>query len=211
MRSMLPIILGTAVIVTAAACGGAQPQVAPQPNADSIAMAESARRRADSLANAQRMRDSLDRVRRAGEEQIRRMRDDSLAMMRRTTDEVRTMLMNRINFDYDRSNIRPGDATILDQKLAILQANPTLRIEIVGRCDERGSDEYNLALGNRRALAAKQYLVGRGIAADRIATRSMGEEQPLEMGSTEAAWAANRRDEFAVAAGGDMLRRPSGM
>ena len=211
MRSMLPIALGVAVIVTAAACGGGQPQVAPQPNADSIAAAQSARRRTDSLAAAQRMRDSLDRVRSAEEERVRRVREDSLATIRRTTEEVRTMLMARINFDYDRSNIRPGDATTLDQKLGILQANPMLRIEIVGHCDDRGSDEYNLALGNRRALAAKQYLVSRGIAADRIATRSMGEEQPLEMGATEAVWAANRRDEFAVASGGDALRRPSGM
>jgi peptidoglycan-associated lipoprotein len=139
------------------------------------------------------------------------MREDSLAMARRATEEVRAMLMTRINFDFDKSDIRPGDAQILDQKLAILQANPDLRIEIVGHCDERGSDEYNLALGNRRALAAKQYLVSRGIAADRITTRSMGEEQPLVMGSTEEAWAQNRRDEFAVVSGGDMLRRPPGM
>ena len=131
--------------------------------------------------------------------------------MRRTTDEVRTMLMTRVNFDYDRSDIRPGDATILDQKLAILQANPTLRIEIVGHCDERGSDEYNLALGNRRALAAKQYLVSRGIEAGRVTTRSMGEEQPLNPGHDESAWEQNRRDEFSVTAGGDVLMRPPGM
>jgi len=212
MRSMLPIAIGVVVIATAAACGGGQPQVAPQPNADSVAAAEAARRRtADSLANAQRMRDSLDRMRRADEERIRRMRDDSVSAIRRTTEEVRTMLMARINFDYDKSDIRSGDASTLDQKLGILQANPMLRIEIVGHCDERGSDEYNLALGNRRALAAKQYLVTRGVAADRIATRSMGEEQPLQPGSTEEAWAMNRRDEFGISGGGDALRRPSGM
>jgi peptidoglycan-associated lipoprotein len=211
MRRIFPYALGAVVLVIAAACGGGQPQVAPQPNADSIAAAEAARRRADSLAAAQRMRDSLERVRAVEEERVRRMREDSLAMARRATEEVRAMLMTRINFDFDKSDIRPGDAQILDQKLAILQANPDLRIEIVGHCDERGSDEYNLALGNRRALAAKQYLVSRGIAADRITTRSMGEEQPLVMGSTEEAWAQNRRDEFAVVSGGDMLRRPPGM
>ncbi|HXV85624.1 MAG TPA: hypothetical protein VD793_02940, partial [Gemmatimonadales bacterium] len=105
MRSLLPIACGIVVMVTAVACGGGQPQVAPQPNADSIAAAEAARRRADSLANAQRIRDSLDRMRAAEEERIRRMRDDSLAMMRRTAEEVRNMLMTRINFDYDRSDI----------------------------------------------------------------------------------------------------------
>lgn len=210
MRSLLPIAAGAVVIVMAAACGG-QPQMAPQPNADSLAAAESARRRADSIAAADRMRDSLERVRRAEEERVRRVREDSLAAIRRTTEEVRTMLATRIHFDYDRSDIRQADAAMLDQKLAILQANPALQIEVVGHCDERGSDEYNLALGNRRALAAKQYLVTRGIAADRITTRSMGEEQPLQMGSTEDAWAQNRRDEFSATAGGDVLRRPSGM
>ncbi|MBI2402237.1 MAG: OmpA family protein, partial [Gemmatimonadetes bacterium] len=131
--------------------------------------------------------------------------------LRRTTEEVRGMLAAMINFDFDRSDIRPGDAQILDQKLGILNANPNLQIEIVGHCDERGSDEYNLALGNRRALAAKQYLVSRGIEAGRIATRSMGEEQPLDPASNESAWAQNRRDEFGVTAGGDVLMRPPGM
>ncbi|HWP36378.1 MAG TPA: peptidoglycan-associated lipoprotein Pal [Gemmatimonadales bacterium] len=207
MRRIFPYALGALVFAIASACGGG-PQVAPQPNADSIAAAEAARRRADSLAAAQRMRDSLERVRAAEEERVRRMREDSVAMARRATEEVRATLMTRIHFDFDKSDIRPGDAQVLDQKLAILQANPNLRIEIVGHCDERGSDEYNLALGNRRALAAKQYLVSRGIAADRITTRSMGEEQPLAMGSTEEAWAQNRRDEFAIVSGGDVLRRP---
>jgi peptidoglycan-associated lipoprotein len=211
MRSMLPYAFGVVVLVTAAACGGGQPQVAPQPDADSIAAAEAARRRADSLAAAQRMRDSLERMRRADEERVRRLREDSLAMARAASEEVRNMLATRIHFDFDRSDIRPGDAAVLDHKLAILQANPGVSIEIVGHCDERGSDEYNLALGNRRALAAKQYLVSRGIAGERISTRSMGEEQPLVMGSTEEAWAQNRRDEFAITSGGDVLRRPPGM
>jgi peptidoglycan-associated lipoprotein len=157
------------------------------------------------------VRDSIERARREAEERIRRAAEDSLAALRRTTEEVRGMLAAMINFDYDRSDIRPGDAQILDQKLAILNANPNLQVEIVGHCDERGSDEYNLALGNRRALAAKQYLVSRGIEAGRIATRSMGEEQPLNPASDESAWAQNRRDEFSITAGGDMLMRPPGM
>ena len=68
-----------------------------------------------------------------------------------------------------------------------------------------------LALGNRRALAAKNYMVNRGIAADRIATASRGEEQPLDPGHTEAAWEQNRRDEFSITAGGEMLKAPAGM
>src|SRR3989454_8817424 len=104
---------------------------------------------------------------------------DSLAAMGRTADAVRTMLATMIHFDYDKSNIRSEDAAVLDQKVAILQANPNLRIRISGHCDERGSDEYNLALGNRRATAAKQYLVSHGIEAARIETVSYGEERPI--------------------------------
>jgi peptidoglycan-associated lipoprotein len=116
-----------------------------------------------------------------------------------------------INVDFDKSNIRAGDAAILDRKIAIMQANPMLSITITGHCDERGSDEYNLALGNRRALAAKEYMVNRGIGADRITTASRGEEQPMDPAHTEDAWAKNRRDEFAVAAGGQELKAPAGM
>jgi peptidoglycan-associated lipoprotein len=206
MRRATPIILGIVVLVIAAACGGNPPPPPPEPNADSLAALERER-----LAQEQAVRDSIERARREAEERIRRAAEDSLAALRRTTEEVRGMLAAMINFDYDRSDIRPGDAQILDQKLAILNANPNLQVEIVGHCDERGSDEYNLALGNRRALAAKQYLVSRGIEAGRIATRSMGEEQPLNPASDESAWAQNRRDEFSITAGGDMLMRPPGM
>jgi peptidoglycan-associated lipoprotein len=206
MRRATPIILGIVVLVIAAACGGNPPPPPPEPNADSLAALERER-----LAREQAVRDSIERARREAEERIRRAAEDSLAALRRTTEDVRGMLAAMINFDYDRSDIRPGDAQILDQKLAILNANPNLQVEIVGHCDERGSDEYNLALGNRRALAAKQYLVSRGIEAGRIATRSMGEEQPLNPASDESAWAQNRRDEFSITAGGDMLMRPPGM
>ncbi len=209
MRRATPLAFGIAVLVIAASCGGNPPPPPPQPNADSLAALEAARR--DSLAREQARRDSLERARREAEERIRRAADDSAAAARRTTEEVRAMLAAMVNFDFDKSDIRPGDAQILDQKLAILNANPNATIEIVGHCDERGSDEYNLALGNRRALAAKQYLVSRGIEAGRISTRSMGEEQPMNPGHDETAWSQNRRDEFGVTAGGDMLMRPPGM
>ncbi|OLB53379.1 MAG: peptidoglycan-associated lipoprotein, partial [Gemmatimonadetes bacterium 13_2_20CM_2_69_23] len=170
---------------------------------------------ADSVAAAERARqDSIDRAAaeaRAREETERQRQQriaDSLAALGHTTEAVRTMLATLIHFDYDKSNIRPEDASILDQKVAILQANPNLRIRVSGHCDERGSDEYNLALGNRRATATKQYLVSHGIEAARIETVSYGEERPLAQGHDEAAWAQNRRDEFEIVAGGDALRQP---
>src|SRR2546428_12983588 len=108
----------------------------------------------------------------------------------------------------DKSNMRAEDAACEEQKVAILRGNPNLRIRIRGHCDEGGSDEYNRALGNRRATAAKQYLVSHGIEAGRIETVSYGEERPIAQGHDETAWAQNRRDEFEILSGGDALRQP---
>lgn len=135
---------------------------------------------------------------------------DTLARIRAETEEVRAMLARRSHFAFDRSAIRSGDDTrILEEKAAILRANPNLRIEITGHCDERGTRPYNQALGLRRAEAAKRFLVQRGISADRITVRSRGEDEPLEAGRNAQAWARNRRAEFAITAGGDRLRRPT--
>lgn len=207
MRLSLQLTIGASIILTAYACGGGPPPPPPGPDPDSLAAAQ------------QRTRDSLDAARRAAEEEARRAREaeeamrraaaDSLARVRRETEEVRNMFEAMINFDYDRSDIRDEDARALDLKVAIMQANPNLRIQINGHCDERGSDEYNIALGNRRALAAKQYMVDRGIAESRISTSSFGEERPLPgTGANEDDWARNRRDEFSISAGGNQLMRP---
>ena len=195
-----------AVATVAAACGGnPEPAPAPAPNADSIALE---RARQDSIAREMARQDSIRRAMEEAERARRQREADSLAAIARANDEIRAMLAQMINFDFDRSNIRAGDATILDGKVGILRANPGLRIRIAGHCDERGSDEYNLALGNRRAASAKQYLVNQGIGADRIEIVSYGEERPMAMGATEEAWAQNRRAEFEIVAGGDMLVRP---
>ena len=201
----LLFVIGLGAAVVAAGCGKKAPeQVAPQANADSAAAAE--RARADSAAAAQA---EADRRAREEADRIARQREaDSLAALGRAGEEVRSMVAAMIHFDYDQSSVRPDDAGTLDQKVAILQANPELRIRIHGHCDERGSDEYNLALGNRRAQAAKQYLVSHGIDASRVETQSWGEERPLVDGHDEGAWSQNRRDEFEIIGGGDNLRRP---
>lgn len=201
----LLFVIGLGAAVVAAGCGKKAPeQVAPQANADSAAAAE--RARADSAAAAQA---EADRRAREEADRIARQREaDSLAALGRAGEEVRSMVAAMIHFDYDQSSVRPDDAGTLDQKVSILQANPNLRIRIHGHCDERGSDEYNLALGNRRAQSAKQYLVSHGIDASRIETQSWGEERPLVDGHDEGAWTQNRRDEFEIIGGGDNLRRP---
>jgi peptidoglycan-associated lipoprotein len=103
-----------------------------------------------------------------------------------------------IYFDFDKSTIRPDAAATLDKKLPYLTANPGMRIRIEGNADERGSDEYNLALGQRRAASAKRYLVDHGIAADRFDLVSYGEERPVCTEHNEACWQQNRRDDFRI-------------
>jgi peptidoglycan-associated lipoprotein len=208
MKSKYLVGLGVAAVIVAAACGGQPEPVVPQPDPDSIARAQFVR---DSIARAQAIADSIARAQ-AEMERLRMEREEAARREAAITAEVRNMLQAVINFDFDKSTIRAGrDTDVLQQKLAILQANTMLRIEITGHCDERGSDEYNMALGMRRATAAKTWLTGRGIAEDRVTVSSMGEEQPMAMGSTEDAWAQNRRDAFAITAGGDRLVRPAGM
>ena len=115
-----------------------------------------------------------------------------------------------VHFDYDQYAIRQVDEALLARKAAIMRANPNLRIRVVGHADERGSDEYNLALGMRRAASAKDYLARLGVEAGRIEAASLGEEVPVDPASNESAWAANRRAEFDVVAGGQTLVRPTG-
>ncbi len=102
----------------------------------------------------------------------------------------------RIHFDFDQAAIRADARAVLDRKLAVLREHPEIRLRVAGHADERGSDEYNLALGHRRAMAARRYLTDRGLDAARFETVSFGEEQPLDRGANEAAWALNRRAEF---------------
>lgn len=107
-------------------------------------------------------------------------------------------LLKDIHFDFDKYNIRHGDAEILKENAEILKKFPNLKIQIEGHCDERGTNEYNLALGERRANSAKNYLISLGISADRLTTISYGEERPLDPGHNEEAWAKNRRAHFVI-------------
>jgi len=101
-----------------------------------------------------------------------------------------------IHFDFDKSDIRKGDAEILTASAKWLTANPGNLVLIEGHCDERGTNEYNLALGERRARAAMNFLVAQGVAATRMTIVSYGEERPLCRESNEKCWTQNRRDMF---------------
>jgi peptidoglycan-associated lipoprotein len=187
------MFLGLTAAFIVAACGKKEPE-APAPEAPTATVDTAAERaRADSIAAEE------ERRRREEAERIQRQREaDSLAALARSGDETRAALATMIHFDYDKADVRPDDAAILDAKVAILQQNSGLRIRIHGHCDERGSDEYNLALGNRRATMVKQYLVNHGIDASRIETQSWGEERPIAQGASEEAWSQNRRAEFEI-------------
>jgi peptidoglycan-associated lipoprotein len=107
-------------------------------------------------------------------------------------------LLADINFDLDRSDIREGDRAILNKNAEVLKKFDFLRITVEGHCDERGSIEYNLALGERRAKAAFDYLVSLGVAQDRLKTVSYGKEIQVCSESSESCWARNRRAKFTV-------------
>lgn len=128
---------------------------------------------------------------------------DTMEEYRAKVAAARATLLETIYFEYDMDELRDDARASLEAKLLVLNANPQLRVRIAGHCDERGSDEYNIALGRRRAEAAKRYLVDRGVDEGRIETASFGRERPAVTGATEEAYSRNRRDEFEILAGGE--------
>jgi len=185
-----PLIVALIGLVTlSAACGKkAEPKVAPTPISTTAAAPvtppAAAPANADSIARAAAAQREAERA------------------------TLVNMLAETIHFDYDQFVIGPDDTSRLDQKAAIMVANPALRIRVTGHADERGSDEYNLALGMKRAIAAKDYMVRLGVDASRIEVASLGREVPLDPSPTEAAYAKNRRDEFEAIAGAQVLVAP---
>lgn len=184
-------------ILSAATIAGCRRKVvaAPTPvasnesNADSLA-ALRARQRADSIAAAERA-----------------AREAAAAADRRSAGEAAAVLSQKVYFDYDRDNLRDDARATLDAKVPILVANPSVTLAITGHTDERGTAEYNLALGQRRAAQVKRYLTSKGVEDARISTQSMGDSQPAVQGSDESAYQQNRRAEF-QASGASSLVAP---
>jgi peptidoglycan-associated lipoprotein len=121
---------------------------------------------------------------------------------------VKATLAKVVYFDYDKDEIRDDQKATLEAKVPILTANSALRIRVAGHTDDRGSDEYNIALGQRRAASVKRYLAARGIVESRVETISFGEERPVASGQNEEAWSQNRRAEFEIIGGGDSIKAP---
>ena len=108
------------------------------------------------------------------------------------------VIRERVHFDFDKYNIRDDAAGVLAAKAEVLQKFPGVKLTIEGHCDERGSIEYNLALGQRRADSTVRYLVSLGLSEDMFTTVSYGKERPVAQGSDEDAWQMNRRSEFVI-------------
>jgi peptidoglycan-associated lipoprotein len=159
--------------------------------ADSIRMADEARRRADEQAERDRV------------EGDRRRREAALA-------PVREVLMEIVFFEFDSDEITGQAEEKLRAKAEILRANPSLRLRIEGHADQRGSTEYNLALGQRRAESVRAWLTAYGIDESRFNTLSYGKERLLDEGSDEEAFARNRRAEFVIT-GGQLGTAPEGI
>lgn len=187
-RALVVALLGLTTVV--GACGKkADPNTTPAPVAGSVPASSTPTplvrpANADSMARAEAARREADR---AG---------------------LVNQLAETIHFDYDQFAVNPDDTARLDRKAAILKANPALRIRVTGHADERGSDEYNLALGMKRAIAAKDYLTRLGVDGSRIEVASLGREVPVDPSPNEAAYAKNRRDEFEAIAGAQSLVAP---
>jgi len=119
-----------------------------------------------------------------------------------SAEDLRVNVGDTVHFAYDRSDIRDEDRGTLQRQASWLQKYPQVRVTVQGNCDERGTREYNLALGARRANAVKEYLVSLGVSAARVDTISYGKERPVCTESTEDCWAQNRRGVTVISSGG---------
>lgn len=186
---VLPLLL-LGLAVTASACRREiepvtpSPEVAEAPPVDSAAIL-------DSIANARRL----------AEEEARRLAGTEGPERERRLAEMRAALTAPVYFEFNAADLAEDARMTLDAKVPVLAANPGLRMRITGHTDTRGSDEYNIALGQRRAAMVREYLQQRGVDASRLDIVSFGEEQPAVPGNDEGAHAQNRRAEFEITAG----------
>ena len=161
---------------------------------DTEAVDEAARKAAEEeAARLAREEAERQRLQQEAEEAAR------LAEMKQAQEAERARFLTEMaNFDFDKYNIRSDAEEILRHKAEFMEANASLTTEIQGHCDERGSEAYNMALGDRRANSAKSFLEALGVAPERMTMVSYGEENPLNPEHNEAAWAENRRAQFMI-------------
>jgi peptidoglycan-associated lipoprotein len=177
--------------VTLVGCKKKRPTDGPENNP----VAGESAARADSIARAEQLRRERDRA-----------RADSLARVEAEAQRVRAALSEMVFFEYDSFELTSEAQDLLRAKAEVMRENPSVTLRIEGHADQRGSTEYNLALGQRRAEAVRTFLEGYGLSSGRFSTLSYGKERPLAEGEAESAFARNRRAEFVVT-GGDFAPR----
>ncbi len=185
------LILAAFAVVFAAACGGNEPPPVVEPTGPTAEEIERMRQDSIQRAEAEARAQEVAEAERAAREEARRAE-----MARQTLTEI-------VYFDYDEATIRSDAEAKLREKIDILRRNPGVELRMEGHADERGTSEYNVALGNERAESVIRFISGFGLGADRFSAVSYGEARPMVEGSGERAWARNRRVEFVVTAGGD--------
>ncbi|HVP70017.1 MAG TPA: peptidoglycan-associated lipoprotein Pal [Gemmatimonadaceae bacterium] len=194
MRTTSFLTAAVVAAATLAACSKNAPETAPAPaaapNPDSVAKA----RAADSAAAAQAKAAAMAKAR---QDSI----DAAKGALEQAKAAARAEFAYAVYFDFDKSALTDSAKKVLDRKIQIMNANPGVGIQIEGNTDERGSAEYNLALGQQRAASVKRYLTQHGIADSRITILSNGEEKPADQGHDESAWSHNRRAEFVITVG----------
>lgn len=187
MTGKTPLLIVLVLAATSAACGRKKPAPAPVP----ISRAE-----ADSIARDRARLDSVARIEASAQRAAaERARNENLRAQASTGSSA-AILKSPIFFELDESALTPEAIGVLEGKLALMQENAAIRVRITGHTDNRGSDEYNLALGQRRAAEARRFFTERGIAEGRVEIVTRGEEEPAAPGNDEASWARNRRAEF---------------
>lgn len=189
MRMRGIIVPVVAALVLTAACGGKEPPEPPEPTGPTQAEIDAAEQaRADSTAAAEEAQQA------EIDANAERERQEEMQRLRATLTEM-------VHFEYDMADITSESERALQAKVDILRNSPDIRIRLEGHADERGSNEYNQALGSARTGSVRDFLTGFGISASRFAMVSYGEERPLVNRSDESAWAQNRRVEFQITAG----------
>ena len=187
------LALALALLITFSISACAKKKISSEPTA-AATTDEEARRRAEEEAQQR----ELDRQKALKEEELG---EESLSekMAAQRTETAKTVFENEdVHFEFDSIRLTPTAQEILTKKAMWLRANPGATVKIEGHCDNRGTNEYNLALGEGRAQSAKAFLVDLGIDPSRLTTISYGEERPIDRAQTEAAWAKNRRAHFVI-------------
>jgi len=191
-RSFVVTVLAATLLMGACRKDPPPPPAPTGPTAEELAQA-----RADSIAAVR----AEEAAARAEAEAARRAEEAA----RRALEAAREALTAQVYFDYDMSEIRSDAERVLRGKVELLRNSPQVQLRIEGHADERGSNEYNLALGNRRAQAMVDFFTNFGLDGDRFSIVSYGEERPAVQGSNESAWSQNRRAEFIITAGQDAI------